>query len=146
MFQGLSNEFDFNIMYSERGQLTLAHTDATVRSFRQRAEVKWLDRCSRTIFASDESATLPSADRPDAHLGPLGNAAQSGDQTFPWYHLIHFNQEALSTGLLTFPGVFGIGEGQLCHRGDRCVHVRQVFHQKLGAFSEFPQVSRVPEV
>ena len=39
MFQSLSNEFDFNIMYSERGQLTLAHTDATVRSFRQRAEV-----------------------------------------------------------------------------------------------------------
>ncbi|MDY7065864.1 hypothetical protein PsexTeo8_23140 [Pseudomonas extremaustralis] len=39
MFQALSNEFDFNIMYSERGQLTLAHTDATVRSFRQRAEV-----------------------------------------------------------------------------------------------------------
>ncbi|MHA6192962.1 FAD-dependent oxidoreductase [Pseudomonas wadenswilerensis] len=39
MFQELSNEFDFNIMYSERGQLTLAHTDATVRAFRQRAEV-----------------------------------------------------------------------------------------------------------
>lgn len=39
LFQNLSNEFDFNIMYSERGQLTLAHTDATVRAFRQRAEV-----------------------------------------------------------------------------------------------------------
>ncbi|MEM1153386.1 MAG: FAD-dependent oxidoreductase [Pseudomonadota bacterium] len=39
LFQGLSNEFDFNIMYSQRGQLTLAHTDATVRAFRQRAEV-----------------------------------------------------------------------------------------------------------
>jgi sarcosine oxidase, subunit beta len=39
LFQGLSNEFDFNIMYSERGQLTLAHTDATVRAFRQRAEM-----------------------------------------------------------------------------------------------------------
>ncbi len=39
LFQKLSNEFDFNIMYSERGQLTLAHTDATVRAFRQRAEV-----------------------------------------------------------------------------------------------------------
>ncbi|WP_405280335.1 FAD-dependent oxidoreductase [Cobetia sp. Ld8] len=39
MFQGLSNEFDYNIMYSERGQLTLAHTDSTVRAFRQRAEV-----------------------------------------------------------------------------------------------------------
>ncbi|MDA5564562.1 FAD-dependent oxidoreductase [Cobetia sp. MMG027] len=39
MFQGLSNEFDYNIMYSERGQLTFAHTDSTVRAFRQRAEV-----------------------------------------------------------------------------------------------------------
>jgi sarcosine oxidase subunit beta len=39
LFRELSNEFDFNIMYSERGQLTLAHTDATVRAFRQRAEV-----------------------------------------------------------------------------------------------------------
>ena len=39
LFENLSNEFDFNIMYSGRGQLTLAHTDATVRAFRQRAEV-----------------------------------------------------------------------------------------------------------
>ncbi len=39
LFQQLSNEFDFNIMYSERGQLTLAHTDAAVRGFRQRAEI-----------------------------------------------------------------------------------------------------------
>lgn len=39
LFKDLANEFDFNLMYSERGQLTLAHTDATVRAFRQRAEV-----------------------------------------------------------------------------------------------------------
>ncbi|GAA5315472.1 MAG: FAD-dependent oxidoreductase [Candidatus Pelagadaptatus aseana] len=39
LFQGLSNEFDFNIMYSKRGQLTLAHTDAAIRGFRQRAEI-----------------------------------------------------------------------------------------------------------
>ena len=39
LYEGLANEFDFNIMYSQRGQLTLAHTDATVRAFRQRAEV-----------------------------------------------------------------------------------------------------------
>jgi sarcosine oxidase subunit beta len=39
LYRGLSNEFDFNIMFSERGQLTLAHTDAAVRSFRWRAEV-----------------------------------------------------------------------------------------------------------
>jgi len=35
----LSNEFDFNIMYSSRGQLTLAHTDSTFVSFRKRTEV-----------------------------------------------------------------------------------------------------------
>ena len=39
LFQRLSNEFDFNIMYSKRGQLTLAHTDAAIRGFRQRTEV-----------------------------------------------------------------------------------------------------------
>lgn len=39
LFEGLANEFDFNIMYSKRGQLTLAHTDAAVRGFRQRAEI-----------------------------------------------------------------------------------------------------------
>jgi len=39
LFRGLSNELDFNIMYSRRGQLTLAQTDAAVRGFRQRAEV-----------------------------------------------------------------------------------------------------------
>jgi sarcosine oxidase subunit beta len=39
LFKELSNEFDFNIMYSERGQLTLAHTDAAIRGFRQRTEI-----------------------------------------------------------------------------------------------------------
>lgn len=39
MFQGLSNEFDYNIMMENRGQLTLAHSDAAIRSFRWRAEV-----------------------------------------------------------------------------------------------------------
>jgi len=39
MFQDLSNEFDYNIMMENRGQLTLAHSDATIRSFRWRAEV-----------------------------------------------------------------------------------------------------------
>ena len=39
LFQNLSNEFGFNIMMENRGQLTLAHNDATIRSFRWRAEV-----------------------------------------------------------------------------------------------------------
>ena len=39
LFGDLSNQLDFNLMYSQRGQLTLAHSDATVRTFRLRAEV-----------------------------------------------------------------------------------------------------------
>ncbi len=39
LWQNLSNEFDYNVMLENRGQLTLAHSDAAVRSFRWRAEV-----------------------------------------------------------------------------------------------------------
>jgi sarcosine oxidase, subunit beta len=39
LFRNLSEELDFNIMYSERGHLTLAHTDAAIRTSRWRAEV-----------------------------------------------------------------------------------------------------------
>ena len=39
LWQNLSNEFNFNVMMENRGQLTLAHSDAAIRSFRWRAEV-----------------------------------------------------------------------------------------------------------
>lgn len=39
LFRELSNELDYNIMMEDRGQLTLAHSDADVRGFRWRAEV-----------------------------------------------------------------------------------------------------------
>lgn len=38
LFEDLSEELDFNLMFSQRGQLTLAHGEGTVRTFRQRAE------------------------------------------------------------------------------------------------------------
>ena len=39
MFENLSNELGYNQMYSQRGQLTLAHSDASVRAFTLRAEI-----------------------------------------------------------------------------------------------------------
>jgi len=39
LFRGLSNELDINVMYTERGHFTLAHTDAAMRTARWRAEV-----------------------------------------------------------------------------------------------------------
>ncbi len=38
LYQGLSNEFNYNIMFSPRGHLTLAHTDSGMRVSRWRAE------------------------------------------------------------------------------------------------------------
>ena len=38
IYRNLSEELDFNVMFSGRGQLTLAQTDSTMRGFRLRAE------------------------------------------------------------------------------------------------------------
>ncbi len=54
LYRELSNELDFNILYSERGHLTLAHTDSALRSMRWRAEVnKHLGVESELVFPDD---------------------------------------------------------------------------------------------
>jgi sarcosine oxidase, subunit beta len=61
LYQGLSNELGFNILYSERGHLTLAHTDAAVRTMRWRAEVnKHCGVNSELIFPNDIRKLAPS--------------------------------------------------------------------------------------
>ena len=58
LFQNLSNELNYNILYSERGHLTLAHTDAALRTARWRAEVnKHLGIDSEVVYP-DEIAKL----------------------------------------------------------------------------------------
>lgn len=72
MFKELSNEFDFNIMYSERGQLTLAHTDATVRAFRQRAEVnKHFGGRTELIGPQEIKELVPTLNMNPAHMPVL---------------------------------------------------------------------------
>ena len=39
LYSEMSETLDFNVMFSQRGHLTLAHTDAAVRTMRRRAEV-----------------------------------------------------------------------------------------------------------
>jgi sarcosine oxidase subunit beta len=39
LFETMSADLDFNILFSQRGQLTLAHDDATLEAFRYRAEI-----------------------------------------------------------------------------------------------------------
>ena len=72
LYEDLSNEFDFNIMYSQRGQLTLAHTDATVRAFRQRAEVnKHFGGRTELIDPSDIAELVPTLNLNPANLPVL---------------------------------------------------------------------------
>jgi len=60
LWRGLANDLGINIMYSERGHLTLAHTDAAVRTSRWRAEVnKQLGVDSELIFRDDIARICP---------------------------------------------------------------------------------------
>ena len=60
LYRELSNEFDFNILYSERGHLTLAHTDAALRTARWRAEVnKHLGVDSSVAYPDDLKRICP---------------------------------------------------------------------------------------
>lgn len=72
LFKNLDREFDFNFMYSERGQLTLAHTDAAVRAFRQRAEVnKHFGGRTELIGPQEIRELVPSLNMNPGHLPVL---------------------------------------------------------------------------
>ena len=58
LFRSLSGELDFNILYSERGHLTLAHTDAALRTMRWRAEVNKHLGVESEMVGLDELARL----------------------------------------------------------------------------------------
>lgn len=60
LFRGLSTELDINVMYTERGHFTLAHTDAAMRTARWRAEVnKHLGVDSEVIDADEVKRICP---------------------------------------------------------------------------------------
>lgn len=61
LFRGLSNELDLNVMYTERGHFTLAHTDAAMRTARWRAEVnQHMGVNSELIYPDDIKRLCPT--------------------------------------------------------------------------------------
>ena len=58
LFRNLSTELGFNILYSERGHLTLAHNDASLRTMRWRAEVNKHLGVDSEVVDRDELARL----------------------------------------------------------------------------------------
>jgi len=60
LYKDLANDFDMNIMYSERGHFTLAHTDSAIRTMRWRAEVnKHMGIESELVLRDDLQKMVP---------------------------------------------------------------------------------------
>ena len=63
LYEQMSLELDFNVMFSQRGHLTLAHTDSAVRTMRRRAEVNQLqDVDARLIWPGEIKRLCPFID------------------------------------------------------------------------------------
>lgn len=63
LYRELSQELDYNILYTERGHFTLAHTDSAMRTSRWRAEVnKQLGVDSQLVYRDDLAKLIPQLD------------------------------------------------------------------------------------
>jgi sarcosine oxidase, subunit beta len=72
LWRDLSIELDINLMYSERGHLTLAHTDAALRTARWRAEAnKHLGVDSELVFPEEIRAICPQLNLADDVRYPI---------------------------------------------------------------------------
>ena len=72
LYEQMSLEFDFNVMFSQRGHFTLAHTDSAMRTMRRRAEVNQLQGVdSRLVTPSEIKKFCPAIDVSDAPRYPI---------------------------------------------------------------------------
>ncbi len=72
LYEELSDDLDFNVMFSQRGHLTLAHNDGSVRTMRRRAEVNRLQGVNSRVIFPDEIAKLcPHLDLSDHPRYPI---------------------------------------------------------------------------
>ncbi len=63
LYRSLAAELNFNVMFAQRGHLTLAHNDSSLRTMRWRAEVNKLEGVqSEVISPADVKALVPQMD------------------------------------------------------------------------------------
>ena len=63
LYEQMSVEFDFNVMFSQRGHFTLAHTDGAIRTMRRRAEVNKIQGVdSRVVYPDEIKKICPTID------------------------------------------------------------------------------------
>ena len=72
LYEELSRDLDFNVMFSQRGHLTLAHNDGSVRTMRRRAEVNRIEGVdSRLVFPDELARICPQLDLSPAPRFPI---------------------------------------------------------------------------
>ena len=72
LYENLSVDLDFNVMFSQRGHLTLAHTDSALRTMRWRAEVNQVQGVNSRLVYPDELAKIcPQLDLSDHPRYPI---------------------------------------------------------------------------
>jgi len=58
LYQRLATDLDYNVMFSQRGHLTLAHSDASLRTMRWRAEVNKVEGVDSEVIGTAEIKRL----------------------------------------------------------------------------------------
>src|SRR6266487_5681995 len=58
LYQRLATDLDYNVMFSQRGHLTLAHSDASLRTMRWRAEVNKMEGVASEVIGLAEVKRL----------------------------------------------------------------------------------------
>ncbi|MEM7033625.1 MAG: FAD-dependent oxidoreductase [Chloroflexota bacterium] len=75
LYENLSGDLDLNVMFSQRGHFTLAHTDASLRTMRWRAEVNQLQGVnSRLVYPDEIKQMVPYIDISDHPRYPVMGA------------------------------------------------------------------------
>ena len=72
LYNTMATDLNINVMFSERGHLTLAHTDSALRTMHWRAEVNKLQNIDSSVIGPDEIKELaPSLDTSDRPRYPI---------------------------------------------------------------------------
>src|SRR5204863_3516731 len=72
LYERLALELDYNVMFSQHGHLTVAHTDRGVTTLRERAETnRLLGVDSRLLFRDEIARLVPGLDLSDRPHQPI---------------------------------------------------------------------------
>jgi sarcosine oxidase subunit beta len=58
LYEGLADDLNFNVMFEQRGHMTLAHSDSSLRTMRWRAEVNKLEGIDSSVISPEDVKDL----------------------------------------------------------------------------------------